>query len=109
MCDRLLLLAKGRKRFEGTLDEARGQLPARLTVVARESLAELDGVKSCRPAGPAADGWQEFQVELDPGVAAGDILENCTERSIPLRRFDQRQASLHDVFLQMVGPAEPQP
>jgi len=106
LCDKLLLLAKGRRKFEGTLDEARAQLPARLSVVARQSLASVAGVKSCEPSGAAKDGWQEWDVELNPGVPAGDILEACTERSIPLRRFDERRASLHDVFLQIVGPAE---
>jgi len=106
LCDKLLLLAKGRRKFEGTLDEARAQLPARLSVVARQSLASVAGVKRCEPTGAAKDGWQEWDVELDPGVPAGDILQACTERSIPLRRFDERRASLHDVFLQIVGPAE---
>jgi ABC-2 type transport system ATP-binding protein len=110
LCDKLLLLARGRKKFEGTLDEARAQLPARLSVVARQSLAGVDGVKSCEPAGGAAkDGWQEWDVELNPGVAAGDVLQLCTEQSISLRRFDERRASLHDVFLQIVGPAEARP
>jgi ABC-2 type transport system ATP-binding protein len=109
LCERLLLLAKGRKRFEGSLDEARAALPARLSVVARDSLAPLPGVTSCTPAGPpAADGWREWEVELEPGVVAGDLLEACTERSVPLRRFDERRASLHDVFLQIVGSAEAQ-
>jgi ABC-2 type transport system ATP-binding protein len=106
LCERLLLLARGRKKFEGTLDEARAQLPARLSVVARDTLAELRGVKSCGATAPAGDGWQEWDVELDPGVAAGDILQLCTEQSVPLRRFDERRASLHDVFLQIVGPPE---
>ena len=109
LCDKLLLLAKGRKKFEGTLDEARAQLPARLSVVARQSLAGIAGVKSCEPAGAAKDGWQEWDVELNPGVAAGDVLQTCTEQSIPLRRFDERRASLHDVFLQIVGPVEARP
>src|SRR3954452_13811288 len=109
LCDKLLLLAKGRKKFEGTLDEARAQLPARLSVVAQESLASLEDVKSCEPVGAAGDGWHEWDVELNPGVAAGDVLQLCTERSIPLRRFDERRASLHDVFLQIVGPAEARP
>jgi ABC-2 type transport system ATP-binding protein len=109
LCDKLLLLARGRKKFEGTLDEARAQLPARLSVVAQKSLASLEGVKSCEPVGAASDGWQEWDVELNPGVAAGDVLQLCTERSIPLRRFDERRASLHDVFLQIVGPAEARP
>ena len=106
LCERLLLLARGRKRFEGTLDEARAQLPARLSVVARETLAQLPGVRNCRAAGQAGDGWQEWDVELDSGVAPGDLLQQCTERSVPLRRFEERRASLHDVFLQIVGPAE---
>jgi ABC-2 type transport system ATP-binding protein len=106
LCEKLLLLARGRKKFEGTLDEARAQLPARLSVMAKQPLNALPGVKSCEPVGPTAAGWQEWDVQLEPGVPAGDVLEACTERSIPLRRFDERRASLHDVFLQMVGPAE---
>ena len=52
LCEKLLLLAKGRKKFEGTLDEARAQLPARLSVVAKQPLNALPGVKGCEPAGP---------------------------------------------------------
>jgi ABC-2 type transport system ATP-binding protein len=106
LCEKLLLLARGRKKFEGSLDEARAQLPARLSVVARQTLNAITGVKSCEPVGAAKDGWQEWDVQLDAGVAAGDVLEACTARAIPLRRFDERRASLHDVFLQIVGPAE---
>ena len=109
LCEKLLLLARGRKKFEGTLDEARAQLPARLSVVARQSLASIDGVESCEPVGQARDGWQEWDVQLKPGGDPGDLLEGCTERAIPLRRFDERRASLHDVFLQLVGPTEARP
>jgi ABC-2 type transport system ATP-binding protein len=109
LCEKLLLLAKGRRKFEGTLDEARAQLPGRLSVVARQSLAPVDGVESCEPVGTAADGWQEWDVRLKPGGNPGDLLQACTERAIPLRRFDERRASLHDVFLQLVGPAEARP
>ena len=109
LCEKLLLLAKGRRKFEGTLDEARAQLPARLSVVARQSLAPVDGVEGCEPVGTTADGWQEWDVRLKPGGNPGDLLQACTERAIPLRRFDERRASLHDVFLQLVGPAEARP
>jgi len=109
LCEKLLLLAKGRRKFEGTLDEARAQLPARLSVVARQSLAPVDGVEGCEPVGTAADGWQEWDVRLKPGGNPSDLLQACTERAIPLRRFDERRASLHDVFLQLVGPAEARP
>ena len=106
LCERLLLLARGRKKFEGTLDEARSQLPARLSVIARGSLARLEGVQSCAPAGPASDGWQAWDIKLKPGVSPGDLLQLCTERGEPLRKFDVQRPSLHEVFLQIVGEAE---
>jgi ABC-2 type transport system ATP-binding protein len=107
LCERLLLLGKGRKRFEGTLDEARAQLPARLSIVARQPVDALAGVASSRPVGAPSAGWQEYDVELTPGTAAGDLLELCTQQGIGLRRFDERRASLHDVFLHIVGAPEP--
>ena len=106
LCDRLLLLARGRKLFEGTQDEARAQLPAQLSVVARESPAALPGVADAREIG-AADGWREWDVRLAPGVDAGDVLQASTERGFALRRFEQRRASLHDAFLHIVGGDAP--
>lgn len=107
LCDRLLILDHGTKKFEGTLDEARQQLPARLSLVAREDLASVDGVAAVHVDGPAVDGWRPWSVELAPGVAAGDVLERFTAGAIPLRRFEERQATLHDVFLHLVGQQEP--
>ena len=106
LCERLLLLARGRKKFEGTLDEARAQLPARLAVIARDTLADLPSVQSCEPAGPRSDGWQEWAVKLKPGIAPGDLLQLCTERGVALRKFDVQRPSLHEVFLQVVGEPE---
>ena len=106
LCDRLLLLARGRKMFEGTLDEARAQLPARLDVVAKTSPTQLAGVESAEDRGDACDGWRRWDVRLAPGVAPGDVLERCTSEQFPLRRFEQMRASLHDVFVHVVGSAE---
>ncbi|GMM91778.1 ABC transporter ATP-binding protein [Qipengyuania sp. MTN3-11] len=103
LCDRLLLLRKGRKRFEGTLEEARAQLPASLVAMAQADMDKLPGVASAKPLGQPAEGWQEWDVKLDPGVAPGAVLEHCTASRIALRRWDERRASLHDVFVQLVG------
>ena len=106
LCDRLLLLARGRKRFEGTQDEARATLPARLDVVARQTPAALDGVLEAIDAGAAGDGWTRWDVRLAPGRDSADLLQQCTERGFALRRFEQRRPGLHDVFLHIVGTAE---
>ena len=106
LCDRLLLLARGAKRFEGTQDEARATLPARLSLVAREDPAALPGVADADAVGEAAPGgWRDWEVRLDPGVDPGDVLEACTARGFALRRFEQRRASLHDAFIHIVGGA----
>jgi ABC-2 type transport system ATP-binding protein len=106
LCDRLLLLGKGRKKFEGTLDEARAELPARLTVVARTDPSKIAGVESAGDCGEAEAGWRRWDVRLDPGVAPGDVLERCVAEQFPLRRFEQVHASLHDVFVHIVGQPE---
>jgi len=106
LCDRLLLLARGQKKFEGTLDQARDLLPASLSVVARQSPAGLPGVEGADAGNEAGDGWREWIVRLAPGVEPGDVLERCFAQGIALRRFEERRPSLHDVFLHMVGSAE---
>ena len=109
LCDRLLLLAKGRKRFEGTLDEARALLPARLSVVTQASLEGFPGVDKAEGGADLGGGWREWTVALRPGVEPGDVLEHCSAKGLALRRFEERRPSLHDVFLHMVGPQEAQP
>lgn len=106
LCDRLLLLGKGRKKFEGTLEEARAELPARLSVIAKQDPSTLAGVESATDDGDAGDGWRRWDVRLEPGVAPGDVLERCTAQQFPLRRFEQVQVSLHDVFVHIVGTPE---
>jgi ABC-2 type transport system ATP-binding protein len=106
LCDRLLLLARGRKKFEGTLDEARAELPARLAVVAKDDPSRIPGVESAEEQGEAEPGWRRWDVRLAPGVEPGHVLEQCVAEQFPLRRFEQLHASLHDVFVHIVGTPE---
>jgi ABC-2 type transport system ATP-binding protein len=106
LCDRLLLMTRGRKKFEGTLDQARAELPARLTVVSKDDPAQLAGVDSSVERAAAEPGWRRWTVRLQPGVAPGDVLEQCVASGFALRQFEQQQASLHDVFVHIVGTAE---
>ena len=109
LCDRLLLLARGRKKFEGTLEQARAELPTRLSVIAKQDPSTLAGVESATDRGAAEEGWRRWDVRLAPGIAPGDVLEQCVAKGFPLRRFEQQLASLHDVFVHLVGAAEAQP
>ncbi|MBI1403874.1 MAG: ATP-binding cassette domain-containing protein [Porphyrobacter sp.] len=109
LCDRLLLLKKGRKRFEGTLAEARALLPARLDAVAKADLAKLPGVSEAAASPTDDPDWQAWSLRFAPGVEPGQVLQHCTEQGIVLRRWEHHRASLHDVFVQLVGDEEIKP
>ena len=114
LCDRLLLLRKGRKRFEGTLDQARAALPAQLIATAKADLSTIPGVARAERGEIRKDGWQDWTLHLSEGTDPSAVLEYCSSHGIGLRRWDEHRASLHDVFVQMVGadpehmPAKPE-
>jgi len=114
LCDRLLFLAHGRKQFEGTQDGARATLPVRLTLVSQHSPAILPGVAGAlqianEGSGRQFEGWHEWEVRLAPGGNPEDLLQHCTAQGFELRRFEQHRASMHEVFLHIVGGAEARP
>jgi ABC-2 type transport system ATP-binding protein len=102
LCDRLVLIAQGRKIFDGTQSEARERLPGRLTLVAEHDPSALPGVRAAI-AGATVDGWTEWAVNLAPGRDPGDLLEACFARDFRLRGFEPHRPSLHDVFVHLVG------
>lgn len=104
LCRRLLLLRTGRKRFEGTIDEARAQLPSTIDAIAPDGIAGLEGVANATRRQALDGGFAEWTLDLAPGVSASDVLERASTRALPLRRFEERRATLHDVFVHLVGP-----
>jgi ABC-2 type transport system ATP-binding protein len=103
LCQRILLVSRGKRIFEGTQDEARRTLPERLTLTSRADPSGLPGVLSAAPTGLESDGWREWNVSLAVGADAGDLLQTCTTEGFTLRRFDIHKPSLHEVFLHLVG------
>jgi ABC-2 type transport system ATP-binding protein len=103
LCDRLLLLARGRKVFEGSQDEARAALPARLTLTSCADPHGLPGVDHAQGVSLAGDGWTRYEVALRPGADPADLLEACTAQGFPLRGFDTHRPALHEVFIHLVG------
>jgi ABC-2 type transport system ATP-binding protein len=105
LTNRLVLLARGRKVFEGTQEEARAQLPGRLTLVSVADPSGLPGVTSARRT-KGADGWANWDVALAPGATPGDLLQTCTRTGFALRGFESHRPSLHDVFIHLVGAGQ---
>jgi ABC-2 type transport system ATP-binding protein len=108
LCDHLLLIVKGRKVFDGTVDGAKATIPQRVLISTESSvdrLAELDGVVEIKPLGDSSTkaGPKDWEIRLRKQTSAQAILERCFESGIVLRRFDHSEPSLHDAFVALVG------
>ena len=109
LCDRLVILAKGSKRFEGTLDEARGLLPRRARLAAATDLgflATVPGVAHVTPPTPPSQPY--WIIDLKEGDDGRALLAACFDRKVPLTHFDVAPPSLFDVFVSLVGQAHAQ-
>src|SRR3954468_2527767 len=88
LSDRLLLLRRGQKVFEGTQAEARAQLPARLLLTSQAEPSALPGVARAVALDMGEGGWRQWEVTLAPGRDAAGLLEYCTANGFALRAFD---------------------
>jgi ABC-2 type transport system ATP-binding protein len=111
LCDRILLVAKGRKIFDGTITEAKSIIPRRVRIETSDdvsALRELPEVLSASAVPPRNDDlpsaevtlWElELREHADPQI----VLQTCFAQKIRLRGFNQSDPSLHDVFVRLVG------
>jgi ABC-2 type transport system ATP-binding protein len=97
LCERVVLLAKGRKAFDGTVDEARAAAPRRLVLegaVTDEQIRTLPGV-----AEVATDEAGVRTASLTPGATPHQTMHAAFERGLEFTRFEMREPSLHDAFI----------
>jgi ABC-2 type transport system ATP-binding protein len=112
LCDRILLLAKGRKIFDGTISEAKETIPRRVRVETKDDIAplrELREVATVRIVEnlngvPATNGVPHWELELRDHTDPQAILQTCFARGIRLQSFNQSEPTLHEVFMRLVGP-----
>ncbi len=102
LCDRLVIIAKGRKLFDGTPAEARETLPRRVRIQTADDIGPLGSLPEVAGLLPMTDGGCE--VELRRGADAQAVLQACFAHGIRLRTFRFDEPTLHDVFVKLVGP-----
>ena len=99
LCERIAVIAGGRLRFEGTVDEARGLMPMRAHLVPRSGDA-----RSVLPTDAQAvrDGF-DFEV---PPEGIEPILIRLIESGHGVAGLSIERPSLHEVFVKLVREAE---
>ena len=106
LCDRFLILAKGKSRFEGTLDAARAKFPPKLLIRTRDPIAPLaraPGVVRIDSAPARTGDDPSYSLELARGVDPNTVLRAAFDAGLHLSRFENTNASLHDIFVDLVG------
>jgi ABC-2 type transport system ATP-binding protein len=111
LCDRIILIAKGKKIFDGPIAEAKRLVPRRVRIETGDPidiLRALPEVLSARSfekenGSPAANGAAPWELELHEQADPQVILQTCFERGIRLRSFNQTEPTLHEVFMRLVG------
>ena len=106
LCDRFLIIAKGQKRFEGALAEARAAFSRKLHVVTSAEIVELEALPSVAGVSRGAEVSQnetDFAVELTATASPQQFLREAVTRDIPITKFEEAGATLHDIFVALAG------
>ncbi len=109
LCDRILLIAKGRKIFDGTVVEARRTLPRRVQIETEDDISpmrewpEVTGIARIEPTGAPPNGCPRWELRIHENAEPQAILRACFEKGVRLRSFNQSEPTLHDVFVHLVG------
>ena len=98
LCDRLAIIAGGKRRFEGTVADARGILPQRVHYTPHRPDPAIRGVL---PADAAADG-DSWRFEL-PNEGIESLLVRLIDAGYGISGLSIERPGLHEAFVRIVG------
>src|SRR5436190_14805519 len=89
LCDRILLLAKGRKIFDGTISEAKKIIPRRVRIETSDDISTLRGMPEVVSVSALSgdeerqgNGSKSWELELKENADPQTILQFCFEQRI---------------------------
>jgi ABC-2 type transport system ATP-binding protein len=106
LCDRILLIAGGRKILDGTVLEAKHSIPRRLRIATHDdaaSLANVPGVRTIlNTPNPAGGATKCYEIHLEDRANPDEVLKACFDRHIQLHSFDRSDPGLREIFMTLV-------
>lgn len=103
LCRRILILRKGRKAFEGSLEESRRLVPRRVRLEAAADLSFIAGLPGVSRLEPPVQGRPVWEAVLANRTEPGTLLAACMARGVVPTRFDASEPTLHEVFVAVAG------
>jgi len=107
LCDRLLMLHRGRRVLYGEVGEVRARYAENALRVEHDS-ETLDAFLSHIPPGAEITNLEPrvSRVAPPPGVNAREIIAALLQNGAPLRGFGEITPTLEDIFVRVVGGGE---
>ncbi|WP_029416519.1 ABC transporter ATP-binding protein [Brevundimonas bacteroides] len=105
LCDQVVLIARGRKAFDGTVSEARATSRRFLDLegaIAVDQAAALPGVTGVEVVSEQ-DGVRTLKAALAQGAAGQEALKAAFLNGLDVRRFELKEPTLHDAFIDLTG------
>lgn len=104
LCDQVVLLAKGRKVFDGDIEAAKAHAPRALVLegaLDAVAVTPLPGVvsTSCAPT----EAGQRVTAALAPGANGQAALKAAFAQGLDIVRFELKEPSLHEAFIVLTG------
>ena len=110
ICDRIVLMARGEKVFDGNVEEALAVVP-RLVTIGVDSQDDISALLArfgeVTRLETDPDGAAQWQVALSAGVDPQHVLRACVEGGVRLTRFEPVRPHLHDAFVRLVSASDP--
>ncbi|MDK2981927.1 MAG: type transport system ATP-binding protein [Chloroflexota bacterium] len=98
LCDRILLVNKGRLMLSGSIDEIRSQF-ARPEVLIKSSTPLPEGIPGILRVESENHHQRAF---LEPGTSPQSVLSEMVKRGVVLDQFEIAQPTLDEIFIQVV-------
>ena len=106
LCDKVVLIAKGQKIFEGTVAQARARAPHALDLRGNLDpavLKALPHVKSVTEIPSMPGEGTAYRLEIESGQTANQALKTAFLNGLDIVRFEAREPSLHEAFIVLTG------
>ncbi len=105
LCDRIVLIGRGKRLFDGTIAEAKRSIPRRVRIQTASDPMPLRAVHGVLDI-VRLEGDGRWDVVLSEGAQPDEVLRTCFRSGIELSSFERRDPGLRDVFLKLVGGEE---
>lgn len=108
LCDHVVLLAGGRKVFDGSVAEARATAPRTLVLEGQfdpAAIADLPGLDGLATE-PSEEGGVRVTAALKPGAPAQEALRAAFARGLDIQRFELKEPHLHDAFITLTNAGQ---